>query len=600
MSVSSLLTDRITPAVIKAVTAGLMDCIPDEWGKRFPHYLAVPKGLKENLLWRQRTLEAGSKDRCVAEILRQMCAEDLLFFVNAFCWTFSPKDETKSPSRPFITWPYQDVFLLVLQDAMIDGHGLHVRKSRDMGATEMLMKAFAHALLFGRLQTMLCLSKKEDSVDQAGNRNTLFAKVDFTTERLPKWLFPELTRKNMLIENKEGQNAINGDSTTSDSYRGGRGSALFVDEHATIENDKELTAAIEDVADCKIYVATPQGQANEFYRIWTTDIFKVDLHWPLHPLKAAGLYYDESGKPRSPWYDGKTSRLPRWHVAQEYDMDFVGSTQRYFEADFIEQYSAKYAREPVLVGDFVKRDGGEWVFKESSSGRMKLWMRPDASWDWPTDRNYVVAADVSFGTGASNSVIGAADKKTGEKILEYVDPDIRPGDLAEKAIAVARWLNSALLIWENNGPGRMFTTTVRESRYPHLYYAKKEHQYDRPDSETAGFATTNQSKYEMFGRLYNAYRDEKYKNPSKEALQESLEYVYVPSTRGIEHSKASGEADPSGARENHGDRVIVDGLLVIGLEELYDVADSSPAYVFGSLAHRRHLRQKARAEREWY
>ncbi len=45
----------------------------------------------------------------------------------------------------------------------------------------------------------------------------------------------------------------------------------------------------------------------------------VRLHWSLHPDKAQGLYYDETGKPRSPWYDNEieAKQMTKAAVARE-------------------------------------------------------------------------------------------------------------------------------------------------------------------------------------------------------------------------------------------------------------------------------------------
>lgn len=48
-------------------------------------------------------------------------------------------------------------------------------------------------------------------------------------------------------------------------------------------------------------------------------------------------------------------------------------------------------------------------------------------------------------------------------------------------------------------------------------------------------------------------------NPSKPAISELKEYIYSP-TLGIVHARAETNIDPSGARDNHGDRCIADAL----------------------------------------
>lgn len=95
----------------------------------------VPKGFDENLRWRIEMIRAARASAADQAALRRMCSEDILFYVNAFCWTYDPRRD--DPTVPFITYPFQDEVFADL-DASIGRRDICIKKSRDMGASWML------------------------------------------------------------------------------------------------------------------------------------------------------------------------------------------------------------------------------------------------------------------------------------------------------------------------------------------------------------------------------------------------------------------------------------------------------------------------------
>jgi hypothetical protein len=71
-----------------------------------------------------------------------------------------------------------------------------------------------------------------------------------------------------------------------------------------------------------------------------------------------------------------------------------------------------------------------------------------------------------------------------------------------------------------------------------------------------------------------------------------LEYVHDPQG-GVMHARSRSKVDPSGARENHGDRVIADALAWKGVHDRTVIAKvETPAVVYGCLKWRNNLRKK--------
>lgn len=137
------------------------------------YYKRVPKDMQDNLRYRSKALLLAKQDKKNAEEFWMMCSRDLLFYVNMFCWTYDPRIGTGK--LPFITYPFQDEALLDMNEA-IGNHDLVIRKSRDMGASWMLLTVFEWRWHFHPGQSFLLVSRNEDYVDKPGNPKSLFGR----------------------------------------------------------------------------------------------------------------------------------------------------------------------------------------------------------------------------------------------------------------------------------------------------------------------------------------------------------------------------------------------------------------------------------------
>lgn len=75
------------------------------------------------------------------------------------------------------------------------------------------------------------------------------------------------------------------------------------------------------------------------------------LHWTLHPDKAEGLYYDATGKPRSPWYDNeiKSKQMTQAAVARELDISYELSIEGIVFQEFRDSHILKA---PIEINPF--------------------------------------------------------------------------------------------------------------------------------------------------------------------------------------------------------------------------------------------------------
>lgn len=580
--------------------------------KRSLYYRHVPKGFSENLRYRLAMLEWGGKSKENARDLWVACSRDILFYLNTFVYTYDSRlvKGNQAPKLPFITYPYQDAVLMSLLGA-VGEHDVLVEKSRDMGASWMLLMLIEWMWHFSEFPvTFLCVSRKEDLVDRKGDPDCLFWKLDFILSHQPGWLRPLMERKSMHFGNEDTGSTIDGDSTTGDVARGGRRTAIILDEFASVENGQEVLSATADATNCRLFNSTPKGVGNAFYNIRQTCEDVLTLHWSVHPVKAAGLSYGQDGKPTSPWYEAEVKRRNnKMEVAQELDIDYLASDYQFFDPVYIQAILDRDVREPFRRGDLEydvesARPSG---FVERMDGLMLLWMNDIEHRERTT---FVCGADIatgsvdSTGRGASNSVLSVADKKTGEKVCELAVSGMDPMRFGVLAVALCRWFKGedelgAFLIWETNGPGQLFGRSVMDLGYRNIFYRRNEESLSARVSDLPGWFSSGKSKLALLGD-YRTSLGRTFINRSRSAVSECRFYIQTISGA-ISHSKSVHTDNPTQAREQHGDRVIADALASRGLREVGRIEKKQERIIPpGSLLWRREQRLKrTKADQYW-
>ena len=556
-----------------------------------------------------------------ASVLWDACAADPLFYICAFGYAHEARGEIFK-KLPFILYSYQRTGLLKILSA-INHRDLLIKKSRDMGASWLCILAFEWMWHFApRLMApdFLMGSRVQEYVDSSKNPKSLFWKLDYFHDNLPPWLMPpgydrnKHRQENKMLNPWNGA-VINGESSTGDFARGARCTAILLDEFAAVKDGHSVLPATRDATRCRLFNSTPQGINNAYYDVHQTNIEKLTFHWQEHPLKNLGLYTTDrngklevlreegyptdykptlDGKLRSPAYDYEEGRSSSREMAQEWNIDFRGSGQQFFDATSISVATRTYARPPIVTGDvdYDSSTGEPTRFRENPDGHVHLWRLLDKDGNILKDHKITLGADVSAGTGASNSVLCAYDAATNEKVLEYANPYIRPEEFAKQSVAIARWLGGAYLVWESNGPGRSFGSRVQELHYGNIYLRKREEALSKKVTKIPGWASTREGKLDLLGEYRSVVEGGKCINRSKEALEECLEYVYAQDG-GVEHARAKNKEDSSGANFNHGDRVLADALAWRGLtERTVKPVSQKPEVPIGSLAWRREQNKK--------
>lgn len=548
-----------------------------------PHFGEVPKGFGANLDYREEVVLWGYDRQGNGRALWNMCREDLLYFVNVFVWTYDPRKK-QIPVLPFITYPYQDEGLVEMSKVLGD-EDFMIDKSRDMGASWMCLMLFMWQWLFRHDASFLVVSRKADLVDRKGDPDSLFEKMRFALKRMPAFLKPGIDDRLFHLGNRENGSTIDGDATTGDIGRGGRRLAILFDEFASVDDDEAVMASSASTTACRIFNSTPKGDVNVFAELKRKsergELRRLRFHWSLHPEKNAGLYY-EDGKPRSPWYDLQVKRAvnPVVEIRRELDIDYAGSAYPFFDLRMLEELEKRYCMEPLLCGElgFDVLNSRPAGFAGSAGGLLRLWLHLDSSGRPPPGCGYVLGIDVSGGAGASNSTVTVGCRKTREKVAEFATPNLMPHRFAAYAMALGKWFrgprgDNAFMVYEANGPGRNFGDVVMDLGYSPLYYRTQEDSMDRRRmSKYPGWWKTKETALGLFGEYRKALSENEFVNRSAVALKECRAYV-VAEDGWVIHARSRRMTDPTGARDNHGDRVVADALCHRGLKFLGNVSE---------------------------
>ncbi len=569
--------------------------------------MSYPKALRENVEYRRGLLLKCQADRIFAAGVKEKCKRD----INSFLWTFDPRkvDAGESPHIPFITWPYQDVVLQTFKKH-VGRRDLGVEKSRDMGLSWLCLTLFLHEWQFWPGRAFMVVSRNERLIDSPGfsDPDTLFWKLDYLLKGQPVFLLPrKWTRNKLHLENDDLQSNIDGASTTADVGRGGRRTAFLLDEYGAFEagDSQAVNAATVSNTRCRIfnstYASTQGGFVDQMDRKDTfpedeRGIVKITVHWTEHPEKVEGLYQagpptsppqgNEKGKFRSPWYDSECKRLvvPA-KIAMELDIDPGGAAGPFFRKEILDRILMSDVRKPFMRGRliFAQDDLRNVEFVEEVRGDFLLWFLLDTMGRPSKHEDYVIGCDVSFGTGATNSVLSVAESRTREKVAELATPNLSTDRFAELVAAVGWWFNEALVIWEMNGPGGAFGRHLVENlHYGRVYYRRDEQGIEKKIAKglIPGFFSSVQNKLTLFSEYQRSLDNGEFVNRSKESVEECRQYVYL-ATGGIGNARAVATSDPSGARSNHGDRPTADALAckALGQEPRFSVqqeADIDP------------------------
>jgi len=581
------------------------------------YYKSVPTDPVENVKWRCDILSACAESAAARGLVRKMCSQDIIFDTALMVWQFNPRKKGKEAIGPFIPWDFQiDALLKEPADEHDeDNRGLLwcyennqdvvVEKSRDMGISWLMLIMQDWLCRHHKYVKSLNISKNAEAVDDK-DPDSLFWKIRFMHQWMPDWFKGPIVENQMFFAFEQTKSYITGTASTSAAGVSGRASTIFIDEFPRIKEDTAVRAGTASTSDSRFFNGTHQGTATEFFKLTQTpEIVKFVFHWSQHPDKNKGLYrwnavqnrpdiidktyefperykFDTTGKPdggpfpglRSPWYDKKVISIGSdVEAAQELDINPSGSVSQFFQPNIIRKLALEFCRRPEWEGRVDKQDNTyrlvEMVgHQPDEPAPLKLWMRPDSMGRFPP-ATYKIACDLSQGIGKTNSCVTIFNADIGERVGEYVNPRIYPEHLAPLVIFLCKFFvaedeQTAELIWESGGgPGATFGLKVAELGYRRIYWNTDEtnpKRFRKLTADRPGWNPEKKAKKLILSAYRFALQSRDFLNLSDIAMEETLLFQLSPDGNTVYHSGSLDKRDPSGAGENHGDRVIADAL----------------------------------------
>jgi phage terminase large subunit len=279
-----------------------------------PDYLPIYEARTERL----KRMRANPQ---MLQALADFYRNDPASFINDFGVTHDPRNPERGlpASIPFLLFPKQRELIAWVLDRWRGQESALIEKSRDIGASWLLMALSCTLCLFNKGLTIGWGSRKEELLDRSGDPSSLFYKGRMFLESLPPeflggWDMKKNSAHMRLVFPYTGC-AITGEAGDNIG-RGGRTSMFYVDEAAYIERPQLVEASLSATTNCRIDVSSVNGMANPFAaKRFSGKVPVFTMHWRDDPRK------DDA------WYQRQVDTLDPVTVAQEIDISYQGSAE---------------------------------------------------------------------------------------------------------------------------------------------------------------------------------------------------------------------------------------------------------------------------------
>ncbi len=413
---------------------------------------------------------------------------------------------------PFRLYGYQ-------KDALNDfeNHRYNITlKSRQTGLSTLSAGYIAWMVIFFQAKEVVVVA------DKADNAMGFIRKVKTFVAKSPKWLVPTITSDNKKsLEFGNGSRVV-AQATTRNAGRSESLSLLVIDEAGIIDSGKvdelwEAAYPTLSMGGKAIIISTPKGVGNFYHRQWIAAVNKesdfnpITIHWTQNPIYGKDVEWfctdihcgkkQEKAKewgdpcehcgmqimPTSPWYRNACKQLgdPR-KIAQEYDMDFLGSGENLILSEHIVAMEARHVKPPERIGGF---DHNLWVWEEPMPGEQ-----------------YLICADVARGDGGDYSACHVIKLSNMEQVAEY-RAKLPPDMFAKFLVGLGGDYNTALIAVEANSIGYATCLKLVDMKYKNIYYSqkgqynKKQNAKRRTEATVPGFMTTASSRPLLMAQL---------------------------------------------------------------------------------------------------
>lgn len=529
-----------------------------------------PNLLRDNLKYRENLIILACQDEDFKKDLCLLFRNDPIWAVNTWFWTFDPRngtgDKTHLPKdMPFIFYNYQiQFFSEIIRKILINPGDLLIDKSRDMGATWLVLAAFLWCWICIPNFQVLVGSRKEDLVDN-WMIDSHFGKLRYMLTRLPEFLKPfdfkaKIHDTKLNLYNPSNGSSIQGEATSPNFSRQGRYNVVYFDEFAFWENDKEAWAAASDSSPCRIATSTPNGLMTQFAIIrfsGNTDV--LSFHWTEHPDKMQGSYIDNEGVTRSKWYDEECKRrdFNKLAIAQELDIDYISSGRPVFDmtkvniklkelrsnSPTIKRGDLHWYEKPLYneYGICTNKDSLKVKFIPNTNGNLLVYKDPDSFSAFSF--RYCISADSSEGLEQGDFDVAAVlDRSSMTKRIVIAElrghwsPHLYATELAKLGV-----FYGYCPIWpEKNNMGHAVIEKLFEI-YTNIGHEKyQDNGMLREFSDKLGWVTNQISKPIMIDNLSKMINEDLYEDPFIGFWEECVTFVIDPRGKMSAQNKKKG------------------------------------------------------------
>ena len=304
--------------------------------------------------------------------------------------------------------------------------------------------------------------------------------------------------------------------------------------------------------------STANGVGNYFHREWLraekgeSDKRAVFVPWhaieiyrlPVADDEVEGLWASLTDDERRLWQQGLTLEMIHWYHCKAREYQSAAQMHAEFPGDAVEAFTLSGAsvfdatrveelrrgvRPPALVGEI----GLAGVPVADSRGALQVWEKPQRG------TQYVAAMDIGGRTdGADWSVVAVLSCTPQPRVVAqwrgHIDHDL----LADRAMALATYYNTALLVVESNTleseaglamPDNSLSVLDRmRCTYPNLYTRAVTDRLTDTVTDRVGFHTNRRTKPLLISGLIAAVRDGTYTERCATACDELRTYCQLP------------------------------------------------------------------------
>jgi len=366
----------------------------------------------------------------VAEYIK--CKDDVVYFLENYVNVV----HVDRGLIPFKMYKFQRKLI----EAITENRNVIVKSGRQVGKSTTTIGWLLHYILFNQEKIVGILANK------AITARELLSRLQTSYQHLPKFLQQGLREWNKGSLELENGSKVIASSTSSSAIRGFSFSCILLDEFAHVQRHianefiRSVYPTISSGKDTKvIIVSTPNG-FNLFYKFWNdaeagnNTFYPFKVHWSNVPGRD-----DE-------WYKRTVSTIGEDSFRQEYEAEFLGSTNTLISTERLQEMSYN---DPIF-----SREGLD-VYEEPKE-----------------DRTYNITVDVARGQGNDYSAFSVFDiTEIPYKIVaKYRDNMVAPLHFPNIINTVGKRYNYAYILVEINDIGSQVADVLHHDlEYEHLY-----------------------------------------------------------------------------------------------------------------------------------